>query len=84
VLRRAHGVEVELDGGAYNGIGGPAGEVPHDIAHLVVEDELRLKLGVWGVLAAGGLFRHCAPASAARARAKAKMLHGAPERILRW
>jgi hypothetical protein len=39
VLRRAHGVEVELDGGAYNGIGGPAGEVPHDIAHLVVEDE---------------------------------------------
>ena len=39
VLRRADGVEVELDGGAYNGIGGPAGEVPHVIAHLVVEDE---------------------------------------------
>jgi hypothetical protein len=31
--------------------------VPHDIAHLVVEDELRLERGVWGVLAAGGLFR---------------------------
>ncbi len=57
VLRRADGVEIELDGGAYNAIGGPAGEVPHDIAHLIVEDELGLDLGVWGVLAAGGLFR---------------------------
>jgi hypothetical protein len=57
VLHRADGVEIELDGGSYNKIGGAAGEVPHDIAHLVVEDELRLEHGVWGILAAGGLFR---------------------------
>jgi hypothetical protein len=57
VLHRPDGVQVLLDGGAYNRVGGPAGEVPHDIAHLVVEDELRLDRGVWGVLAAGGLFR---------------------------
>jgi len=57
VLHRADGVEIELDGGSYNKVGGPAGEVPHDIAHLVVEDELGLERGVWGVLAAGGLFR---------------------------
>jgi hypothetical protein len=57
VLHRADGVEIELEGGSYNRVGGPAGEVPHDIAHLVVEDELGLERGVWGVLAAGGLFR---------------------------
>ena len=57
VLHRPDGVQVLLDGGAYNRVGGPAAEVPHDIAHLVVEDELRLDRGVWGVLAAGGLFR---------------------------
>ena len=55
ILRRADGVEVELDGGAYNRLG--RREVPHDIAHLIVEDELGLDRGVWGVLAAGGLFR---------------------------
>lgn len=57
VLRRPDGVDVELDGGAYNDVGGPAREVPHDIAHLIVEDELGLREGVWGVLADGGLFR---------------------------
>ena len=55
ILRRADGVEVELDGGAYNRVGDR--ELPHDIAHLIVEDELGLEHGVWGVLAAGGLFR---------------------------
>jgi hypothetical protein len=55
ILHRADGVEVELDGGAYNRLG--KREVPHDIAHLIVEDELGLDRGVWGVLAAGGLFR---------------------------
>jgi len=55
VLHRADGVEVELDGGAYNRLG--TRELPHDIAHLIVEDELGLDRGVWGVLAAGGLFR---------------------------
>lgn len=57
ILHRPDGVQVLLDGGAYNRVGGPAGEVPHDIAHLVVEAALRLDRGVWGVLAAGGLFR---------------------------
>jgi hypothetical protein len=55
ILRRADGVEVELDGGAYNRLG--RRELPHDVAHLIVEDELGLERGVWGVLAAGGLFR---------------------------
>ena len=55
ILYRADGVEVELDGGAYNRLGDR--EVPHDIAHLIVEDELGLDRGVWGVLAAGGFFR---------------------------
>ena len=57
VLHRADGVDIELDSSSCNKIGGAAGEVPHDIAHLVVEEELGLERGVWGVLAAGGLFR---------------------------
>jgi hypothetical protein len=58
LLHRPDGVDVTFDGGAYNRVGGPAGEVPHDIAHLIVEEELRLRSGVWGVLVAGGMFRH--------------------------
>ena len=57
VLRRADGVEVELEGGSYNTVAPPAVEVPHDIAHLIVEQELGLERGIWGVLAEGGLFR---------------------------
>ncbi len=57
LLRRPDGIDVVFDGGSYNKIG-PAGEVPHDLAHLIVEDELGLRLGVWGVLVAGGMFRH--------------------------
>ena len=57
ILHRADGVEVELEGGSYNRVGGPRREVPHDLAHLVIEDELGLEFGVWGVLAKGGLFR---------------------------
>jgi hypothetical protein len=57
VLHRPDGVQVEFEGGSYNKIGG--GEaIPHDLAHLIVEDELALARGVWGVLVAGGLFRH--------------------------
>jgi hypothetical protein len=37
VLYRSDGVKVELDGGGYNKVGGPAGRVPHDLAHFVVE-----------------------------------------------
>ena len=55
VLHRPDGVVVELDGGSYNKVPQP---VPHDLAHLIVEDELGLTQGVWGVLVAGGLFRH--------------------------
>jgi hypothetical protein len=58
VLHRPDGVQVALDGGSYDEVGGGAGEVPHDLAHLIVEDELDLRLGVWGVLLVGGLFRH--------------------------
>jgi hypothetical protein len=57
VLHRADGVAVEMEGGSYNKIGGPDGEVPHDIAHLLVEGAFALDRGVRGVLAEGGLFR---------------------------
>jgi hypothetical protein len=50
VLGRPDGVEIEFSGGSYNKIGGRPGSVPHDIAHLIVEDELALTSGVWGVL----------------------------------
>jgi len=59
-VQRSDGVTVELDGGSYNRVGGSAGELPHDLAHLVVEDELGLRSGVWGVLVAGGMFGHAA------------------------
>lgn len=47
---------VELVGGGYNKVGGPAGRVPHDLAHFIVEDEFGMTSGLWGTLAAGGLF----------------------------
>lgn len=55
-LRRGDGCVVELDGGSWNRIGGEEGELPHDLAHLVVESGLRFPMGLWGVIAAGGLF----------------------------
>lgn len=58
LLHRPDGVDVAFDGGAYNRVGGEPGALPYDIAHLVVEDELGLRSGVWGVLVAGGMFRH--------------------------
>lgn len=67
LLHRPDGVEVALDGGSYNRVGGPAREVPHDIAHLIVEDELRLRAGVWGVLVAGGMFGHARVVAGRRA-----------------
>ena len=56
LVHRADGVVVAFEGGAFNAVGGPAGEVPHDVAHLVVEDELALRSGVYGLLAAGAMF----------------------------
>jgi len=58
LLQRRDGVTIELDGGGYNTVGGPAGRVPHDLAHFVVEDALVLPFGLWGTIAAGGLFAH--------------------------
>jgi hypothetical protein len=58
VLHRRDGLVIELDGGGYNKVGGPARELPHDLAHFVVEDGLGLEAGLWGVLAAGGMFGH--------------------------
>jgi hypothetical protein len=57
LLHRPDGVVVELDGGSYNKLRGRE-VIPHDIAHLIVEGELALTGGVWGVLVAGGLFGH--------------------------
>ena len=50
VLHRRDGLVIELDGGGYNKVGGPARELPHDLAHFVVEDGLGLEAGLWGVL----------------------------------
>jgi hypothetical protein len=63
LARRPDGVVVRLKGGSYNRLDPP---LPHDIAHLVVEDELGLEHGVWGVIAAGGLFPQCAVVSGRR------------------
>jgi hypothetical protein len=67
LLHRPDGCVVAFDGGAYNRVGGPAAELPHDIAHLVVEEELGLRSGVWGVLVAGGMFRHATVVAGRRA-----------------
>jgi hypothetical protein len=76
VMHRGDGLVIELDGGGYNKVGGEACELPHDLAHFVVEDNLELEAGLWGVLAAGGMFGHAkviagrrAPHAAKRAQA---------------
>jgi hypothetical protein len=55
---RRDGVLIELEGGSYNRIGGRAGRVPHDIAHLIVESAFGLDAGLWGVLAGGGIVQN--------------------------
>ncbi|MBO9532336.1 MAG: hypothetical protein J7513_05100 [Solirubrobacteraceae bacterium] len=84
---RADGVEITLEGGSWNRIGGAIGRVPHDLAHLVVEQELAIRRGLWGILAAGGLVKNAAftggrrpPHSAAVAR---RITSEANEEILR-
>jgi hypothetical protein len=57
-LHRPDGVVVEFDGGSYNRLFGGTDELPHDLAHLIVESAFGVERGVWGVIAAGGLFRH--------------------------
>ena len=58
VLHRVDGVSVRLEGGSHNRVSGEVGRVPHDLAHLVVEDELGLGGGLWGTLAAGGIVQN--------------------------
>jgi hypothetical protein len=58
VLHRRDGLLIELDGGGYNKVGGDGRELPHDLAHFIVEDALGLDAGLWGVIAAGGMFKH--------------------------
>lgn len=58
VLHRGDGVSVRLEGGSYNRIRGEVGRVPHDIAHLIVEDAFGLGGGLWGTLAAGGIVQN--------------------------
>jgi hypothetical protein len=50
VVRRDDGVTLRVPG--Y----GPALPQPHDLAHYVVERELRLRRGFWASVAAGGVF----------------------------
>ena len=63
VLQRSDGVAVRLEGGSYNRVGGDVGRVPHDVAHLIVEDALGLDAGLWGTLAAGGIVQNATFAS---------------------
>jgi hypothetical protein len=51
LVERDDGVVYRLDGG----IAGP--RLPHDIMHLVVERELRIRDGIWAGIAAGVVFR---------------------------
>jgi hypothetical protein len=51
-------VLIQLEGGSYNRVGGPVPRVPHDIAHLIVEDAFGLLSGLWGTLAGGGLVQN--------------------------
>jgi hypothetical protein len=65
-LHRPDGAVIALEGGSWNRIGGPVTRVPHDLAHLVVEQGLGLERGLWGVLAAGGLVQNAAYAGGRR------------------
>ncbi len=51
---RPDGATLKLQGGSYNKLGGNV-RVPHDIAHLIVEQTLGLRAGLWGTIAVGGL-----------------------------
>lgn len=55
-IERTDGVQVRLVAGGFNRIGASLPRIPHDIAHLLVEDAFAIDDGLWGVLAAGGLF----------------------------
>ncbi len=54
LARRDDGVVVRLQSNSHHRFFDPP--LPHDLAHFVVEQELELEAGLWGVIAAGGLF----------------------------
>ena len=54
--QRAYALVERDDGVVYRLYGGTAGpRLPHDIVHLVVERELRIRDGIWGGIAAGAV-----------------------------
>ena len=54
---RAYALVERDDGVVYRLYGGTAGpRLPHDVMHLVVERELRIRDGIWGGIAAGVVF----------------------------
>ena len=54
---RAYALVERDDGVVYRLYGGTAGpRLPHDIIHLVVERELRIRDGIWAEIAAGVVF----------------------------
>ena len=55
VVHRRDGVKVEVIAGGYNQVGGVAKRIPHDLAHFIIEDELGLDWGLWGLLTSGAL-----------------------------
>ena len=78
--QRAYALVERDDGMVHRLYGGMAGSrLPHDIMHLVVERELRIRDGIWGGIAAGVVFdsmRRQRPPPAARGRAFRPLLHG--------
>jgi len=55
--QRAYALVERDDGVVYRLYGGMAGpRLPHDIMHLVVERELRIRDGIWSGIAAGAVF----------------------------
>jgi len=55
--QRAYSLVERDDGVVYRLYGGIAGpRLPHDIVHLVVERELRIRDGIWAGIAAGVVF----------------------------
>ena len=55
---RAYSVVERSDGARFRLDGGVAGaQLPHDLAHLIVERETGLDAGFWGAVSAGAVFR---------------------------
>jgi hypothetical protein len=56
--QRSYALVERDDGAVYRLYGGTAGpRLPHDIMHLVVERELRIRDGIWGGIASGMVFK---------------------------